>query len=390
MADIDPELGGRVASFDWVADGLTGEEWVPLSFARDLANKDVETAKILLNYPYMADELNELEYQTILSLKAIAGEDPEWARFLVTQPFMEPPFRDRDSFALEGMSLIVGAAPKFNIESLLKEQPWFSDGIDEYETALLSVMRSGAYIGPEYRRALIDTHKIVSKSIQLPLAGDADLIVITHKQLVDYDEIFTAMEVGARSHETFLGLPFPFTDIIFLVKDPTIWWTPHGGYFLGSNTASHFTLDHPFRISSIYHELGHYYRTGGYNRWIREGAANFLATIAEVSVGATTMERRMAFLDDVVHRSCDATIRESLVDWRESSCDYWLGERLLWNIYMALGEESMAAGLKGLVLHKGIVNDEVFYAVFLENTPPGQHEDFRRVYEKYHGGPVPK
>ena len=308
----------------------------------------------------------------------------------MTQPFMEPPFRDRDSFALQAMSLIVGAAPQFNIESLLKEQPWFSDGIDEYETALLSVMRSGAYIGLEYRRALIDTHKIVSKSIRLPLAGDAELIVITHKQLVDYDEIFTAMEVGARSHEAFLGLPFPFTDIIFLVNDPTIWRFSGSGYFLGSNTASHFTLKYPYRIRSIYHELGHFYRTHGSNRWIREGTADFLATIAEISVGTTTLEQRLEIFDDVVRSGCDATIRESLVDWRRSGCDYLLGERLLWNIYMALDEESMAAGLRSLVLHEGRVSDEVFYAVFLENTPPGQHEDFRRVYEKYHGGPVPK
>ena len=85
LADIDPELGERVASFDWVADGLTGKEWIPLSLARDLANHDVETAKILLNYPYMADELSELELQALRRLSSIARKDPEWARFLVDQ-----------------------------------------------------------------------------------------------------------------------------------------------------------------------------------------------------------------------------------------------------------------------------------------------------------------
>lgn len=175
-----------------------------------------------------------------------------------------------------------------------------------------------------------------------------------------------------------------------MVNDPTIWRTPYAGYFLGSGTARHFTVDYPYLISSIYHELGHYYMNLGEKRWMYEGGASFLETIAQISVGATTMERRMAFLDDVVHRSCDATIQESLVDWRESGCDYSLGERLLSNIYVVLGEESMAAGLKSLALREGPVSDEVFYAIFLENTPPGQHEDFRRVYEKYHGGPVPK
>ena len=50
------------------------------------------------------------------------------ARLLVAQPFMEPPFRDRDSFALEAMSLIAGERPEVNVVSLLKEQPWFFDG----------------------------------------------------------------------------------------------------------------------------------------------------------------------------------------------------------------------------------------------------------------------
>ena len=66
LADIDVGLAVAVAGYDWVADGLTGREWLPLAFARDLAKHDVETAKLLLEYPYMADDITPLEGKTIV------------------------------------------------------------------------------------------------------------------------------------------------------------------------------------------------------------------------------------------------------------------------------------------------------------------------------------
>ena len=217
LADIDTELAERAAEFDWVADGLTGREWLPLAGARDLAKYDVETAKILFDYPYMADDMTLLERQTITSLFQIARKDPERARWMAAQPFMEPPFRNRDSFALEAMTLIVSARPETNALPLLREQSWFSDGVDDDETALLTVIRSLVYINEAYRKALIEEHRIVAKSVRLPLAGDVDVIVVSHKQEVDYDATFAAMEAGARAQELFLQLPFPFTDIILLL-----------------------------------------------------------------------------------------------------------------------------------------------------------------------------
>ena len=247
-------------------------------------------------------------------------------------------------------------------------------------------MRSLAYINEEYRKALIDTHKIVSRSVLLPLAGDSELIVITHKQSLDYDEISEAMGLSAVEYEELLGLPFPFSDIILLISEPG-----RGGNLLGSNTSSYLVLDCPVDIRSIYHLMADFYLDFSYNRWISAGAADFLATKAEISAGTTTMERRMASLEEGVRYSCDATIQDSLMDWGSSVCDYWLGERLLWNMSGALGEETMAAGLKSLALafREGPVSDEIFYAIFLKNTPPNQRENFRGVYEEYHGGPVP-
>ena len=105
------------------------------------------------------------------------------------------------------------------------------------------MIRSLAYIKEEYRNSLIESHGIKSKPIELPLAGHSELIVITHKQAVDYDRIFAAMELAVSEYERFLGLPFPFTDITFLVNDTSIWDTRSLGNFLGSNTSSYFTLN---------------------------------------------------------------------------------------------------------------------------------------------------
>ncbi len=391
--NIDEELAEKIAGCEWVASGLTGKdwlrrEWLPLSFVRDLANADVSTARMLFGYPWMADDLTLLEYRTIIWLLQIAQEDPEFARLVASQPFMDPPFRDRDSFALEAMGLMVGEAPSMNVIALLKEQPWFSDGLDDDEASLLAVMRSELYISREFRKALIESHTVESKSVRLPLADDAEFIVITHGQSLNYGEIFTAMEVAIRSYETLLGLRFPFKDVILLVSNPTI-WDPRGeGNILGSNTARYVRSDYPVLIRTIYHELGHFYLYGGESRWIPEGAADFLATYAEIQVGATSIEHRLKLLDERVASNCKETIQEQLIDWRRSGCDYFLGERFLWHLYLALGEETVAASLRDLALaqREGLITEEDFYNIFVENTAFEKLNDFQRVYDEFHGG----
>ena len=46
----------------------------------------------------------------------------------------------------------------------------------------------------------------------------------------------------------------------------TTWKAGAAGSFLGSNTSNYFRLSFPFRVRSIYHELGHFYFFGGPNR----------------------------------------------------------------------------------------------------------------------------
>ena len=84
--------------------------------------------------------------------------------------------------------------------------------------------------------------------------------------------------------------------------------------------------------------------------WVAEGGADFLATLAEITVGTTSIEERMKYLDDRIERNCDATFKETLVDWRRNVCDYNLGERLLWNMYVTLGQETTADGMRALSL----------------------------------------
>ena len=390
IAELDAELGERAKTLAWVQDALAGKGrgWVPLAFFRDLAGADLETASMLLDYPWMADELDPLEYNSIISLTLIAEHDKELARRMMAQPFMQPPFRDRDSFALESLSLLVVQPQTI---SLLEEQQWFSDGLDDYETALLAVIRSEAYIGGRYREALIESHRIISKPVEFPLAGDAELILISHEQELDYDEIFTAMEVGVRSHEEFLDLPFPFNDVIFLVNDPALWPTPSGGYKLGSDRSGYFTLDFPMLLRHIYHELGHFYMSGAGNRWMVEGGTDFLKTVAMISVGETAIDQTMDYLDGAISEVCDDTIAESLIDWHRSNCDYYLGERLLWHMYLDLGEGTVKAVLRNMVLRYregSPVTEEEIYDIFRKHTPPDKLPDLRKLYRTFHGGPV--
>ena len=393
ILNIDEDLAATVASYPWVRDGLDDKETTQMVLIRDIAHRDLESAKILADYPYTAQGVQGLQVRASFAVRLLAETDPELARWLLVQPFMEPPFNDRDSFVLEAMSLIALAPAQSNILPLLKSKRWFSDGIGEYQTALLTVMRSLVYISDDYRTALIDTHKIVTRVVDLPLAGESELIVITHEQDVDYDQIFTAMETGARSHENFLGLRFPHNDIIFLVGDDDLWPSRSRGNVLGSDTSRYFALNYPFKISHIYHEMGHFYLHGAANRWLIEGGTSFLESVAEIAAGGTTSEEQIEELDRRARTtSCPSNIRESLVDWKRSNCDYYLGERFFWKAYVALGEETVAATMMDLLAtyeETGRMTDEDVYRIFLKNAPTAKKNEFNRVYQVYHGGPVP-
>ena len=392
IADIDLELAEQAASYGWVVDRVTGDEWIPLAIIRDLAKTDLETARLLVNASWVADSVTLHERQGMSALGAIAENDPEVARLAFNQPFMDPPFRHRDALALWGLYWLVyeSSQSKSDFMAMVARQPWFVDGVDDMEAALLKVI--GLSITVDYRRALSESHYIESARVHLPLAGDVDLVAIRHTPFPPEDSTLVAMEEGIMAIEGFMGTPFPINDVILLVVDPDIWprasGSVVGGYGPGFDSRHILVNDRKVFIGEdryegvIYHELGHFY-SPLIPRWLSEGEAEFLRAYTRDKIGTESIEQRLGYLQtpEGIAREADCdkeNIQQHLNDYRPDNCDYYLGEVFLLAMYTAIGEKGVSAALRDLsnqVASGSSTHEDLVYQAFEKYTPSGELDD---------------
>ena len=406
IAEVDLEIAKQVAVYDWVAGGIDGNEWIPLAQIRDLAKVDVEAARLLSDHPWMADSITKSEQNGMSYLIRIAGFDPQLARLVLRQPFMEPPFRHRDSRGLKGLAHMTIASP--DVVAYLTAQPWFEDGVDDLEAAFLIVL--GFNINNDFRRALIETHFISNVPVQLPLAGDVDLVAIRHTPFPPGDSTLVATEEGIRAIEGLMDTPFPINDVILLVVDPDIWsrrasGSVVGGYEPGFYSSHILVNDRRVFLGEerykrvIYHELSHLHLFYAYSsaRWLREGSAEFMTAYTRDKLGRESIEQRLAYLGSPEGMSretdCDKqNLQQHMDDYKPDSCDYYLGELFLLAMYTILGEEGVSAALRDL--HSQVIetrsspHEDLIYQTFAKYAPPGKQKYFRAAYRRYHGGPI--
>ena len=381
----------QLRSYAWYADGLTTRAERHAYFRLlYLPTKDVELARLTVSQPWVADGITQLELFTIVAIDNLADADLELAKQVFEEPFMAPPFRDRDAFAITALSHMVSESPERNVMALLADQPWFIDGLDDHEAALLKVIGISGHISDEFRRVLIETHYIESDSIILPLSGETELVVVRHIPFPPDDDTLAAMEAGVRASEAFMSEPFPFNDVILVISDPDLW--PGPPTFLRDPSGAHIRVHHPERYvsrarfkASIYHELGHFYKSGLGPTWLIEGGAEFLESYTQATLGEESLEERLAFLESSQHFCLQQTIQEHLDNFQRS-CAYGLGERFLLTMYTILGHEGASAALREArwVLDDPFPEEEEIYDIYLKHTPAGREEEFRDAYRSLH------
>ena len=354
----------------------------------------------------MADSITKPELNSMAYLIRIAEYDPLLARLVLRQPFMEHPFQHRDALALMGLAEMTIVSP--DAAATLAAQPWFEDGVDDLEAALLKVL--GFDITADFRRALIETHYISSAPVRLPLTGDVDLIVIRHTPFPHDDSTLVAMEEGVRAIEDFMDAPYPINDFILLVVDPDIWerravGSIVGGYEPGLYAQHILVKDRRVILGEerykgvIYHELSHLHLFYAYSspRWLSEGSAQFFAAYTRDKLGRVNIEQWLAYLESPEGRShetnCDKqNLQQHMDDYKPDNCDYYLGELFLLAMYTILGEEGVSAALRDLHSHvidtRSSPHEDLIYQTFAKYTPSGKNEEFQAAYRRYHGGPI--
>ena len=138
---------------------------------------------------------------------------------------------------------------------------WFADGLTfEEAAAMVALTAVGGYFdSPELYQSFLEDHYVQSKTVPLPLSGMINIDLVS--EIEDY----------IRRIEDFLGSPFPTSDIILLVfvPDPD----SYRGFYAAF--ATHYMYVAKGSLSSLPHELAHYYTAGP--RWLVEGGAEFIS-----------------------------------------------------------------------------------------------------------------
>ena len=289
----DPEAGSAVEALEWVAGGIAPSEQTAVLAMRNVALESVALFRVLLAKPWVRDTLTPDETQAIYTLASIGGgsyshSDEAAALQTLDMPFMEE-VDGLDVAALESLQRLVWVweADKGYLQEVLSQQS-LRNGITDDQTNVVAVLDRVVENRPDLLTILFDTEQTIVKErqITLPLGGEVALSVIW-PGLGGSDSrashTMDLLEHSVRTHEGFMGMPYPKGHAIMLVADVS----EFGG---GGGPSSIVTVDPSYYDSGliIAHEAAHTY-------WsfpplsIREGAANFLDKISEEGRAGTPL-----------------------------------------------------------------------------------------------------
>ena len=392
ISSIDQSAAAALLSLPWVVDDMDATKEIAISSIKDIVVSDLELAHIVLSQWWLADGMPMPQATAVGDIHDLNRHNPDLARQMITQPFMEPPFRDRDQYALYRLATMAKQDAPMLVE--LIGQPWFTDGIDDLDAALIHAI----YGNHDFMRALMVTHHTRTLTVDLPHKGEVDIVVVRHTPFPDDDHTLALIAEGALHTESLMGLAWPSTDIIVLVTENDIWetrnpglvqidyYSPDPDYSLPYSYYTHRMIlqntDYGLSRYVLYHEVSHYYYVRA-NFWLVEGLADFFASYTFSQLGERPLTERLAQLrclaQDVQHHVGPAA-------------DYYcLGERFLLAMYFAMGQEALSAVLRDLYIHSqsDILDEDVIYQTFLSHAPSGKEEAVRSAYREHHGDVTP-
>ena len=402
----DAVFGSRVAAFGWISDQVDQEELHMLDALGRIASKNVEMATAATKFPWVLDGVAVHEPELMHALDRLTHNDIQLARKLASLPM----YADEEASVLD--SYVMSALIRFaeigadTFETIVS-QPWFLDGLDDDEAAAVVVLGTDPEDIGSTSGDLLNSPHTESKTVSLPMAGDVNIRVISGAPLSPDDDTLSLIEDAAREIEAFLDTPFPTDEVIALVKDLR---TDEGnvfhlGEFVGQHYGTHIRINRVDRQSDldfrsiISHEMTHYYTFNPH--WFNESVAELAAAYVNDRLGLQSVSARSESAAADVQSDCAEgegleNIRHSL--YRDplryyygiSACTYLMGENLLLQTYLTIGEEAVSSALRDLYALRGEIDREVagarMYETLLKHTPQDRRQEFRDVFRRLYGG----
>ena len=386
----------------WVADDITEDERWAIAPLVSLAETDVAFAETVIGLSWVVDDISTHETAALSSLDVLADHDVDFARTIAGLPRVVDGISQTESWALGSLDGIV-ASNNLAFAELIKE-PWFADGLDDEDVALLATLSTIRDSSAKLYDDLVRSRHARSTSISLPVAGEVRLWAFQPAPFPAGEDTLQVLEDAVRSAEAFMVAPFPVTDVILVVPSETEHeFVPGGLSYSRSSAVTFFTVTR-YETDElvpwlVYHEVGHYYFYPDVGPpWLIEGGANFTAAYTRDRIGLEDLRDRIPTVREVVETECFADgiadiqeLNDRLpVDSDVFGCNYSMGELFLLSVAETLGERATSAALRELYLTSRSelrpVTEAEIYRAFLKHTPPGREGEFLALYEELHGG----
>ena len=419
-----PDLAQIVLDFPWVNDDdISPDEYRVISYILKLSDHP-DIAAAVVGFPWLGDgEINTEQANAIQLMAMLVDSSPDRIRTIANATFL-------DYVGNETMQPRIISAAAYHcwwpgLSQLILDQPWFQDGITAQEGAAIILIGNDLWYGQSHsdyilNELILGEPKAKSETFAIS-SGDIDIYLLSRSPSQASDDlILDWASTGIEVMADFMGpdWPWPVDDVIVLVEpdyEYSIYYEP-GGLNLGS----HIMVRGPHK-EIVYHELAHFYASeyGSLTEWLVEGWAEFMVSYILQVTEKADLRQRYGLAQERVAQLCDPHQITNIDQWNEATkgltvseakntkywpCAYPLGEVFLLEMYDALGHEVVASSLRELYSNMlfgyqpttenrprnySTDKERMIYQVFLSNTPPEMQDEFRDLYRRLHGGPIP-
>ena len=417
LAKLSPALPAVISAYPWLADGITDSETHDLNrLAKQMelaANADPQLAVIIAGHSWLADGITGRDWQNaatvIHHLIDTARHDHETARSVAAYRWVSDGAAGDEAKSLQEITYLLEqtALDDRKLARDFAACDWMADGLDDYDLAFLSVLKAAQRESIPRFADLLEAHHTRSATVELPLAGEVELLVFRHSPFPEDDDSIELLREIILVLEEYMGVPFPRRQVALWVIEPSLREgsdPPWIRGFAGADVIAVNARKHnPGFHLGVFHEAAHIYWGGhtGAHSWFIEGAAGFLPDYARAQSGVQSIEERREHLLPQIERDCIqhgvnnirqliALERDNLEEYDEREpCKYELGELFHMEIYRLLGHDAFSSALRQLYVDGekagwGITEEQIYQA-FRDNAPEGMGAAFHELYCRLHG-----
>jgi hypothetical protein len=480
---INSDLAITISTTPWFADGVNYSDYhdhevLAITYLQQIAQKHISFIDGLLSYWWINDDITENEVSAINQLNMLADYDLPATAALMRARWLEDGISDSESRALGLLKLVFQFRPqlaKHLLDSVISApnwssgaraftdlydlvleneedktsdrlhrvvtSPWFSDGLDVREQALMNAIGLVHPDDDELFNRLVSNNYSRLLSFSLPLSGPFNVWMFDDESIPENPRILNTIAHGLRGAERITQEPLPFNDIVVLMIDGVLFLKdgkPVPQYETGVSVLYHDNVqreDGRIRLLSgktdnLYQMVARFYFTdrAGPNypyyefpdprwrlfnpKWFAYSAPEFINALTNAWHGSRTLtdasnawetearsECASAGLTNIQVLSMQTEPPLATAGERLRHCADLYGRVLLYRLYSTLGEGRMSSVMREVYLlsatldrplnPEGIVipSERDIYRTFLKHAGPDLRDEVRHWYHHIHGGP---